>query len=230
MTLEETAPIETRKVILKEWSVLFDKMFFYSTVLRLTGPVLFPATLDLDLCPAPEEEGAPASMFDPNAKKISIHIISYPNLASERKDYPPEVSDRLWPNTFTDWIVVVLKEVLQAFFYFYYDSKRPASRGGEGTMDHGPAWADCTVILEEWLQGAVKWKVATDIWPPIGQSMTVDGWQATREQTIRWGIVRFDLDNGKSVWCSKLQVARCREEIETHPDYLGVDIKRVTGI
>jgi hypothetical protein len=234
-TFEEIAPVEMKIEILNEWAVLFDKMFFFNSILKRTGPLVFRTTLLAEEeDPEAAEEGPATSNFDDlNTQKIYINILSFPHLASEKTDYSRSFDGIFWPLTTTHWIVIVLKEMLHAFNYFYSNRKRPASEGGEGINDHGPAWADCTVILENWLQGAVNWEVAVDISDSIRVSMKVDDWVPTPEQTMRWGLVRVEMSGGKVLVLSKGSraqfLARFCDRCETDPEFFGQSIISIHG-
>ncbi|EPE33504.1 hypothetical protein GLAREA_06517 [Glarea lozoyensis ATCC 20868] len=165
-----------RQKILEEWAILFNKVFFGGNV--RTGPVQYTLS--------PPEAGVSDAIcwFNNETKKIHLNL--------ENRNVKDGESESEYTCSL---ISALLHEMLHAFIDFYSDKKDlPAAKGGEGENGHGPVWADCMIILQDWLQPAIEWDPYCQIACGVSGSMEAEGWEATNEQLARWGVLQIYLD------------------------------------
>jgi hypothetical protein len=161
-----------RQRIMENWAILFDKVFFRSNILSRTGPLIY--TLP------PTEAGVSDAISWFNKETKEIHL----NLDNDKTMYDNSDSEYTY-----SLVGALLHEMLHAFFYFYSDIEdQPAAIGGEGKNGHGPVWADCMIILQDWLHPAVNWTPCCEIGRAVRNSMEDEDWEATPEQLNRWRI------------------------------------------
>jgi len=64
----------------------------------------------------------------------------------------------------------------------------PASLGGIGQTEHGPAWIGPMLAIGRALQDRVNWQVDVSINVSIANEMNSSNWEPTIEEVTRWGL------------------------------------------
>ncbi|KAG4413438.1 hypothetical protein IFR04_013415 [Cadophora malorum] len=160
-------PIETEaeaKVMVLRFFPIFDRAFFINLVGKIvTNPV--------EIYDDSEDTGKFCYSGD--------HII---RLNISIPDWKSPVGEKL--------LCTLLHEMLHVFLEYYTCKcrkceKRTARTGGPGKTNHGFAFCNAMIGLQEALQREVKWKVDCDLAHSVRVEMEASGWEPTEQQLKR---------------------------------------------
>ncbi|KAH7408019.1 hypothetical protein BKA64DRAFT_743581 [Cadophora sp. MPI-SDFR-AT-0126] len=90
-------------------------------------------------------------------------------------------------------LCMLLHEMLHVFLEYYTCKckkceKRTARTGGPGKTNHGFAFCNAMIGLQEALQRVVGWKADCDLAHSVRAEMNASGGEPTEEQLKRWGL------------------------------------------